>query len=299
MESRIEVSAAEVARFLNARLFGQDILIEAVKPIHALVPGALSFASTCDEETVSLINACPISLIVCSPEYKDRIQASFVVSDQPRLDFLRVIARFFAPPSPKGVSPSAQIDPAARIGVGVSVGAHSVIGPEVTIGDGTIILENVVLAGKVSVGERCVVKSNSVVGEEGFGFAYNEFGVPEHFPHIGSVEIGSDVWIGACSTVERATIDRTVIGSNCKIDDLVQIGHNCQVGEKSLVMAGSIICGGAILGKGCWIAPNTTVKEKVRLGDRAYTGLGAVVIRDVPDNTVVVGNPARPLRRRG
>jgi UDP-3-O-[3-hydroxymyristoyl] glucosamine N-acyltransferase len=295
----VRVSAVEIARFLNARLFGQDLQIDAVTPIHLLSPQALSFASTFDENTASLINACPTSLIICSPEYKDRIRSSYVVSDQPRLDFLRVIGRFFAPKPSRGISPLAHVDPSAGIGKDVSIGRNSTIGPEVTIGDESIILQNVVISGRVSFGKRCVVKSNSVIGEEGFGFAYNEFGVPEHFPHIGSVEIGDDVWIGACSTVERATIERTVIGANCKVDDLVQIGHNCHIGENTLVMAGSILCGGAVLGKGCWIAPNTTIKEKVRLGDAAYTGLGAVVIEDVPENTVVVGNPARKLRKRG
>jgi len=298
VETHATVRAAEIAQFLKAQLFGPDLLIGRITPIHLLASHALSFAGTYNEEYVSWISACPTSLVICTPEYKDKIAASYVISDQPRLDFLRVIGHFYAPASARGTSPLARINPSARLGKDVAVGANSAIGPNVTVGDGTAIFENVVVSGEVTIGKRCILKSNCVIGEEGFGFAYNEFGVPEHFPHIGSIEIGDDVWIGACSTVERATIDKTVIGSNAKIDDLVQIGHNCVVGANCLVMAGSILCGGAVLGRGCWIAPNTTVREKVHLGDAAYTGLGAVVIKDVPDNMIVVGNPARQLRKR-
>jgi len=292
------VKSSAIARFLGAKLFGKDLVIEGAAPIHALRPGCLSFVKKFDEAMVGAINENPDVLIIGPEPYKDRIRCSYLISDNPRLDFLRVIREFFAPAAAPEVHETAIIHPKAKLGKNVSVGAHTLIGPEVTIGDGTRIDHHVVFQGKVTMGKAGVVKSNAVIGGEGFGFEYNEYGVPEHFPHIGSIEIGDNVWIGACSTIERATLHKTVIGPNVKIDDLVQVGHNTQIGANTLVMAGSIICGGAAIGRNCWIAPNTTIKEKLKLSDNVTTGLGSVVINDVPANTVVAGNPARKLRRR-
>jgi len=290
--------AADLAAFLDAKLFGKDLPIEKIVPIRLLEPHALSFAVHYDEQSVELMNRHPESLVICAPDYKGRVKASLILSDHPRLDFLRCLDRFFSPERETGIDPTAVVHPRAALGERVSIGAHSVVGSDVQIGDDTRICHHVVLDGKVTIGSHCVIKSNAVIGEEGFGFAYDEFGVPMHFPHIGSIEIGDRVWIGACSTVERATIHKTILETNVKIDDLVQVGHNCRIGAGTLIMASSVICGGAVVGSGCWLAPNTTVKEKVRVGDRAYTGLGSVIIEDVPDNVVVVGNPAKVLRTR-
>jgi UDP-3-O-[3-hydroxymyristoyl] glucosamine N-acyltransferase len=298
MDNNKQVKASEIAEFLGAKLFGNDIVIKNVIPISTLAEYSLSFAKKFDVKFMDIINQNPNSLIICTDDYKDKINSSYIISDNPRLDFLRVIEEFFAQKRPIGIDQSAKIDPQAKLGKDIFIGSNSVIGPEVTIGDETSIHHNVVILGNVTIGKRCVIKSGAILGEEGFGFEYNEYGVPEHFPHIGSIEIGDEVWIGAGSTVERATIDKTIIKSNVKVDDLVQVGHNCIIEENTLIMAGAVICGGATVGRNCWIAPNSSIKEKVRLEDNVLVGLGAVVIEDVPSKTVVVGNPAKKLRDR-
>jgi len=297
MEKSKIVHASDIAKFLNAKLFGENIIIKNVTPILSLSSNCLSFVKKFDDVYIDIINSNSNSLIICTDQYKDKIKSTFIVSDNPRLDFLRVIREFFTQEHPKGIHPAANVHPESKIGRKVYIGANTFIDSQVSIGDNSIIEQNVVILGKVSIGKECVVKSNSVIGEEGFGFEYNKYGIPEHFPHIGTIEIGDSVWIGACSTIERATIDKTVISSNVKIDDLVQIGHNCLIGDNTLIMAGSIICGGVIIGKNCWIAPNTTIKEKIKIGNNSYTGLGTVVINNVHDNTTVVGNPAKKLEK--
>jgi UDP-3-O-[3-hydroxymyristoyl] glucosamine N-acyltransferase len=104
------------------------------------------------------------------------------------------------------------------------------------------------------------------------------------------------VWLGACTTIERATLGTTRLCANVKVDDLVQIGHNTTTGANTLIMANTVICGGAFIGRDCWIAPNSVIKQKVHIGNRVTVGLGAVVIRDVPDGVVVAGVPAKPLQ---
>lgn len=299
MVEATNLKASEIARFLGARLFGDDVEIESVAPVDQFAAGVLSFAATYSAELEQALNSHERGFVIADDRYKGKLTCAHVISDAPRLDFLRVLRQFYAPPRPEGVHPTAIVHPEAQIGSGVFIGACSYVGPRVAIGDDSEIHHGVVIDGETRLGRRCVVKSNAVIGEEGFGFAFDEFGKPEHFPHIGRIEISDDVWIGACTTIERATIDVTLLESRVKVDDLVQIGHNCKVGRNTLVMAGSILCGGCVVMEGCWIAPNTLIREKVTVGANAYTGLGAVVISDVEENTVVVGNPAKLLRRRG
>jgi len=298
MKKNKSIKAYEIAHFLGAKLFGENINIKNVVPINLLTEHSFAFVKKFSNEYVDLINSCPSSLVICTDEYKDKIRSSYIISDNPGLDFLRAIENFFYPSRSIGINATAKVDPNALLGKDTFIGANTVIGPEVSIQDGTSIFHNVVIQGKVSIGKGCVIKSGAVIGEEGFGFEYDEFGIPEHFPHIGSVEIGDNVWIGAGTSIERAHIYKTIIKNNVKIDDLVQVGHNCVINENSIITSGTVLCGAVVVGKNCWIAPNSSIKERVKLGDNVFVGLGAVVINDVPPKTVVVGNPAKKLKER-
>jgi UDP-3-O-[3-hydroxymyristoyl] glucosamine N-acyltransferase len=183
------------------------------------------------------------------------------------------------------------LNPVASIGAGCYVSAQCVVG------DGCVLHPNVVLDNRVVLGHHCEIKSGAVLGQEGFGFERNEQGEPVHFPHFGDVIVGNNVFIGSNTTVERATLGSTVIEDNVKIDDLVQIGHNSHIGEGSMVTVGAIVCGGAELKPQSYLAPNVTVKEKVTMGYRGFAGIGAVVLKDVADNTVVAGVPAKEIIR--
>ncbi len=292
------VRSSAVAEFLKASLHGKDLDIRHVAPLEALTRNGLTFARRFDESKIAAINAMPQSLVICGPEYKGRLKASYIVSDHPGYDFVRTVAAFFWQKPDIVFSASAVVDPAARIGNRVSIGENVVIGPEVTIGDDTVIGNNVVITGKTKIGKRGIIKANAVIGEEGFGFEFSAAGVPHHFPHTGSIEIGDDVWIGAGTCIERAHITKTVIKNNVKIDDLVQIGHNCVLGENTIVTSGTVLCGAVKVGRNAWIAPNSSVKEKCKIGAEAVVGLGSVVIRDVPARAVVAGNPARILKKK-
>jgi UDP-3-O-[3-hydroxymyristoyl] glucosamine N-acyltransferase len=136
------------------------------------------------------------------------------------------------------------------------------------------------------------------IGASGFGFERDENGVPVRIPHFGSVRLGKDVQIGVNTVICRGTISDTVIGDHVKLDANVFIAHNVEIGCCTLVVAGAVICGSAKIGERCWIGANATIKEHVSVGNDAIVGMGAVVLRDVPPNTVVVGNPARFLRER-
>jgi len=209
-----------------------------------------------------------------------------------------VVVQFFLPVEEHGIHPTASIHPEAKLGARISVGPYCCIGPMVRIGNDCVIGSGVSLEGELIIGNRCHIKANSVLGAAGFGFELDEDGKPIHFPHLGRVVIEDDVWLGACTTVERATLGTTRICSNVKIDDLVQIGHNTITGENTLIMANVVLCGGANIGRDCWIAPNSVIKQKVKIGNGVTVGLGSVVLKDVPAGIVVAGVPAKPIEKK-
>ena len=167
------------------------------------------------------------------------------------------------------------------------------IGAGVTIGKGTILNHGVYIGDNTQIGENVVIGPSASIGKSGYGFAYDVAGERINFPHIGRVILSSEVEIGANSCVDRGALIDTVIGFATKIDNLVHIAHNCQIGENVTITAGVILCGGVTIKDSAWIAPQACILNNLTIGREAFVGLGAVVIRNVLPNTRVAGNPAR------
>ena len=215
----------------------------------------------------------------------------------------------------KNIHPSASIDPTAEIGEGVCIGAFVYVGPGVRIGAGTTIYANVSIYDHAQIGSYCtlwsgtVIRENSIIGNhcifhnnvsigaDGFGYrpAADGSGLIK-IPHIGNVVIGDHVEIGANSCVDKAKFNSTIIGDGCKIDNLVQIAHNCILG-KSCIMAGSSgLAGSVTLGDGVIIGGSASIKDHVNIGSGATVGAGSGVISDVPAKASVLGYPATESR---
>lgn len=178
------------------------------------------------------------------------------------------------------------------------IGRYCAIDDSVEIGEGTIIRNNVVITGRVKIGKNCFIKSNTVIGEKGFGFGFTEYLTPVEIVHTGGVVIGDNVEIGALCTVCSGTVEPTVLENWVKLDDHIHIAHNCYIEEKSILTAHADLSGGVRIGKGSWIGPCSTVTVKVRVAPGTLVGQGAVVMRDTEENDVVVGVPARFIRKR-
>lgn len=144
-------------------------------------------------------------------------------------------------------------------------------------------------------GKNCRIKPGAILGEEGFGFERDEQGQPLRFPHFGKVVLGDEVEVGANTVVSRGALSDTTIGAYTKVDDLVYIAHNCQIGERVMIAGGARLCGGVTVGKDAWIGAGACIKQNIQIGAGSVIGMGAVVVSDVPPFATVAGNPARIL----
>lgn len=223
----------------------------------------------------------------------------------------------FAPPLPvfeTDIHPSAVIDGSAKIGNGAKIGANCYIGPNVSIGEQTTIYPNVtildestvgkntviwpgaVVRERCHIGDHCIIHPNATIGADGFGFRpCSERGLVK-IPQIGNVVIGNHVEIGANSSVDRGKFSSTVLGDGCKIDNLVQIGHNSQLGKFCIMAGNSGLAGSVTLGNGVIIGGSASIKDHLTLGDGAMVGAGSGVAADVPAGQTVLGYPAVEAR---
>ncbi len=238
---------------------------------------------------------------------------AFIVVDDADLAMVEIL-KAFAPPAAKianGIHPSAVVEETAIIGNNVTIGANSYIGANTKIGDGCIIYPNVSILDDVTIGQQTTIKSNSVVeerceigslciihnnvsiGADGFGYRPSADGQQiVKLPHIGNVVIGNLVEIGANSCVDRGKFGSTTVGDMTKVDNLVQIAHNCSIGRGCLIVSSTAIAGSAKLGDGVVVAGCVGIIDHGTIGAGATIGAGSIVIKDVAAGESVLGYPA-------
>jgi len=294
------MKSSEIASLLHLDLHGEDIEVNRYATLYNIKENSIIFVKKFSDEYLEKLNTCGFKfLAIVLSDYCDKVNCSYIISKDPRLDFIRVLSNFFVNKEDHiGIHPSAVICTTAKIGEDVFVGANCYIGENVSIGDRTKIFPNTVVMDDTIIGKDCYIKSGVVIGQAGFGFENDENGIPVHFPHLGKVIIGNGVYIGANTAIDIATLEDTHIADNAKIDNLVHIAHNVHIDECSLVIAHAMIGGGVHIGKRCWISPNVSIKQQLKIGDDALLGMGAVIIHDVDNDTVIVGNPGKLLVKK-
>jgi UDP-3-O-[3-hydroxymyristoyl] glucosamine N-acyltransferase len=308
----------ELATHVGGELAGDaGLLISGLNGLAEAAPGELSFYG--NPRYRRQYEATQASAVLVGPDAEPREGVSLVRVANPHLAFARLSSLFHPRPSyTAGVRPGAHVHAEARVhpeatvmaGATVeknaTVGARAVLYPGAYVGEGAGIGEDSLLYPNVTVREHCqvgarvILHASCVVGADGFGFAFNPEGEsgPEHYkvPQAGIVRIEDDVEVGACTTIDRATIGETVIGRGSKIDNLVQIAHNVKVGPLSLICAQAGVSGSAELGMGVVLAGQVGVVGHIRVGDMAKVGAQSGVAHDVEDGQVVSGSPAVPHR---
>lgn len=309
------LTAAAIADIVHGELKGEpETLVDSVAPLGRATRNQLSFLG--DARYAPALAASSAGVILVTPELAGSPGdiPSRIIVQKPQAAMLELLPRLY--PSEERtprVHPTARIGSSARIGTGVTLDAYAVIGDGATIGDGAWIGSHCVVGDGVSVGsasrlfphvtlysgaelgDRVVLHSGVRIGSDGFGYVFTG-GEHRKIPHVGRCIIGSDVEIGANTTVDRGSIDDTVIGRGTRIDNLVQIGHNVCVGELCLIMAQVGISGSAQIGDGVVLAGQAGLGGHITIGAGARIGGQSGVFGNVPAGEVWSGYPARPHR---
>lgn len=293
------VQAKTIAESLARPLFGDNVDVEGPAPLSEAKPGSLIFAKRYSDEICEQLNALEKCLALVSQDFDGKLKVPHILCENARLDFAKSLVRFFDRKVIPGVEPTASIAPGAEIGEDCYIGHNVVIEDNVTVGNNCEILHGVVIAFGTVIGNDVRIKSNTVVGQKGFGFEVGDDGIPYVIPHTGGVIIGDHVEIGALNTVVAGTMSPTRIGDHVKTDDHVHIAHNVTLGRCTLVTACAEISGSVDIGRDVWLGPQSSIMNGITIGDGALVGLGAVVTKSVPEGATMVGNPARVLRSRG
>lgn len=227
------------------------------------------------------------------------------------------VLEMFAPPMPVfsvAMHPTAVVDASAKIGTGTKIGAGAYIGPNVIIGENVLVYPNVtvldectignqttiwsgtVIRERCHIGSHCIIHPNATIGADGFGFRPDPEKGLVKIPQIGNVIIGNGVEIGANSCVDRGKFSSTILGDGCKIDNLVQIGHNSKLGKFCIMAGNSGLAGSVTLGNGVIIGGSASVKDHTVIGDGAIVGAGSGVTGDIPAGKTMLGYPAVEAR---
>ena len=274
-------------------------------------PGCISFLANEKYENYIYSTQSTIVLVNDSFEPKSEIQATLIKVPNAREAVAKLITIYDSmKPKPKGIDPTASIDPSASVGENVYIGPFVAIGPKAVVADGcilhphvtvgsgarigknTIMYPNSVVYHDCRVGERCILHAGCVIGADGFGFEPTENGY-EKIPQIGIVVLEDDVEIGANSCVDRAVMGETVIKSGVKIDNLVQIGHNCEVGSHTVMSAQVGVAGSTKVGEWCMFGGQVGIAGHATIADRTQAGAQSGIPNSVkkPDQQLM-GTPA-------
>ena len=293
---RVGAKASEIADFLEADLIGNNLSLVTASSIFSREKNSLVFANSVFE-----VDDDVASLVLCRPDCYDESRispsSSYILCANPRLAFAKTVQKFFSEDKLPCIHETAVIAEDAVIHPSVSIGAHCVIGPGVVIEQGTIIKNNVVISERVRIGKFCYLKSGSIIGEDGFGFDFENDKTPVRLPHLGSVEIGDYVEVGSNAVISRGTMNNTIIAENVKIDDLVFIAHNVRIKSKTMVVACAEVSGSVEIGEHAWVGPNSSIIQKMKIGDGATIGIGTTITSDVSQGQKIMGISGLPLRK--
>ncbi len=274
------LTLTQIASRLGGRIAGDPaVLIRQVGSLERAGPGQIAFLSNLKFRPV--LAATRASAVVLGADAEALTQLPRIVCDNPYAYFARV-SQLFNPltTQPCGVHPSAAVAPEAKLGARVSIGAGCSIGEAVSIGDDSCLYPGVVVYAGCRIGARAIIHSGAVIGADGFGIA-RDAGRWVKIPQIGGVVIGDDVEIGANTTIDRGTMDDTVIGDGVKLDNQIQIGHNCRVGAHT-VMAGCVgVAGSADIGSQCTIGAGARILGHLSICDGVNVSADTVISRSI------------------
>jgi UDP-3-O-[3-hydroxymyristoyl] glucosamine N-acyltransferase len=279
---------AQIASRLGGRIAGDpEVLIQQVGSLERAGRGQIAFFSGAKYQ--AMLAGTGASALILGAGAEGLSALPRIVCDDPYSYFARV-SQLFNPrvTQAAGVHPTASVAPSARLGARVSIGPGCAVGDDVVLGDDCCLYPGVVIYRGCRVGARAIIHAGAVIGADGFGIA-SEDGRWLKVPQIGAVVIGDDVEIGANTTIDRGAMDDTVIGDGVKLDNQIQIGHNCRVGAHT-AMAGCVgVAGSADIGRHCTIGAGALILGHLSICDHAHVSADTVISRSIRDPGTYTG----------
>ncbi|MBN2857183.1 MAG: UDP-3-O-(3-hydroxymyristoyl)glucosamine N-acyltransferase [Candidatus Delongbacteria bacterium] len=311
----MSISLIKIAELTGADSEFNDIGITDIAKIETAGPSEITFLH--NPKYFHLIDSTKAAAVIVPKDFKTERDIPLLKVENPYQSFLKVLVAFHPviPVAEKGINRLADISGTAVIGKDpaissfVSVGAGSVIGDNaqiqsnVTIGQNVRIGNNVIIYSNVSIRENCVIGNNviiqnsAVIGSDGFGFAPNQ-SVYDKIPQVGNVIIEDDVEIGAGTCIDRATLGSTIIRKGAKLDNLLQIAHNVEIGENTVIAAQTGISGSTKIGKHCMIGGQVGFVGHIKVGDGCMIGAQAGIAGNLKDGSIVTGTPSREIAKQ-
>ncbi|MBV5339502.1 MAG: UDP-3-O-(3-hydroxymyristoyl)glucosamine N-acyltransferase [Deltaproteobacteria bacterium] len=303
-------TVAELADYLGGVVVGNgSVLISGLGPLETAGPEAVTFLA--NPKYASKVAETSAGAVLMAPG-GERYGRTAIEVANPYLCFAKLLTLFYSVPyQPTGVLPASIVSDTATIGDGASIypgaciGRNVVVGCRTTVHSGAVLYDNVIIGDdctihanavvreRCRVGNRCIIQPGAVIGSDGFGYAPDGNGY-YRIPQIGIVVLEDDVEIGANSCVDRAAIEVTKISRGTKLDNLVQIAHNCQIGEDCMIVSQAGVAGSSKIGNHVTLAGQVGVVGHITIGDNVLVGGQSGVTSSLPANAVYSGSPAIP-----
>ncbi|MBQ7511322.1 MAG: UDP-3-O-(3-hydroxymyristoyl)glucosamine N-acyltransferase [Prevotella sp.] len=290
----MEFTAKQIADFIGGRVEGNDqATVHTFAKIEEGQEGAITFLSNPKYTHYLYDTKASIVLINEDVELEQPVSAT-LIRVKNAYECVAKLLQLYASQLPKktGVDPLAFVAKTAEIGKDVYIGPFACIGEHVKIGDGSVIYPHVVIYDGCQIGCRVTIHAGSVIGADGFGFAPNTDGY-EKIPQIGIVVIEDDVEIGANTCVDRSTMGQTIIHKGVKLDNLIQVAHNCEIGENTVMSAQVGMAGSTKIGAWCMVGGQAGFSGHIKIADRTFVGAQSGVISNTKGNgEQLIGAPA-------
>lgn len=312
----MEFSAKQIASFIQGEIIGdENAIIHTFAKIEEGIPGALSFLS--NSKYTPYIYTTQSSIVLVNKDFtpEQEIKATLIKVDNAYESLAKLMELYEAnKPKKQGVHALAYVAPSAKIGENVYIGPSAYIGENTVIGDHTLVYPNTYVGDNVKVGHHsilypnvtiyhecivgneCIIHSGAVIGADGFGFAPTANGY-EKIPQIGITILEDNVEVGANTCIDRATMGATIIHKGVKLDNLIQVAHNDEIGAHTVIAAQAGIAGSAKVGEWCMIGGQVGLAGHIKVGNKVSIAAQSGIAGNVKENSQIMGSPAIEAKR--
>ena len=290
----MQFTARQIADFIGGRVEGNEqATVSTFAKIEEAAEGAITFLS--NPKYTSYIYQTKASIVLVNDDLElEHAVEPTLIRVANAYECVAKLMQMYAATLPKktGIDPLAFVSPTAQVGQDVYIGPFTYVGDGVTIGDGTRIYPNVTIYDGCQIGRNVTIHAGAVIGADGFGFAPNTEGY-EKIPQLGTVVIEDDVEIGANTCVDRSTMGQTVLHRGVKLDNLIQVAHNCEVGENTVMSAQAGMAGSTKIGAWCMVGGQAGFSGHIKIADKTFVGAQSGVISNTKGNgEQLIGAPA-------